>query len=271
MHAHPTPAGPPVASLRVYEPLSAFPESERRRWTAHLETVADPDAIDELERAESWLRVIRGPTVNIPRTDLPHPRVLRIDDQVFVCPPQLPLRCAAAGRAAFPTLPPVLATAATADLDKVVQTTSPGHDLRLRTLVAGWQVPTAWLVAVGAQDQDDAAPDRSVPGRHRLLAEHALTRIHRVLRALRGLVGDVDIVGEIEEMAHWLQDFDSRSWLEIDVRSVLSLLPGEAEQAVDDVRLGVECLLEGDTTGVAAAYQRIRRRADRLQAVSRAS
>jgi hypothetical protein len=74
---------------------------------------------------------------------------------------------------------------------------------------------------------------------------------------------------EIEVLGRWLEEFHPRGWLEIDGTKVARLVGGE--DGVDDVSWGLECLESGDSTGAAAAYQRIRRRSRMLVSLSRAS
>ena len=286
MPGPPTPPGPPITQLRVYEPLEAFPPEVRHRWERYAVSAPGPATLEQLERRESWRRVVAGPLAVNPPEDLGHARVVRINGVLLLCPLQVNLRSAAAAREAARTLPSVVAEAA---LDPAwakepepvdAEARAHGHDavagadgadgaglgfggdLRLRTLVAPWAMPWGWLLLVRPEERREHLNTYLTP------MSRARSRAARALKSLREHFEDAPITDEVEDVARWLEDFHPRSMLELDDRQT-SAIAGDG--GVEDVLMGLECLAEGDATGVAAAYQRLDRRARRLQGLSRAS
>ncbi|NLT56475.1 MAG: hypothetical protein GXX79_18320 [Actinomycetales bacterium] len=261
MTPHASPPGPPVTQLRVYEPLTAFPSSARRYWTRYAENVPSRSRIVDLERRECWRRVVLGPEAGALDVDGRNARVLVRDDEVFLCPLQLRERWAAAMRVANEVLPPIVTAVAFGRTEDAAD--APESSVPLRTLVAAWSLPLEWLVLVTAEDREN--------GVYLVSMARARARAARAVGTLREWLGDGGLAREVEGVTGWLNRFDARSWLELDDGPV-SRLAGDGDgDAVEDVRFGLESLAAGDATSVAAAYRRLRRRAERLVILSRSS
>ena len=84
-----------AAYLRVYEPVSAFREPDRSRWTAYADAPARPRRRDSLvaEHAEAVRRVITSPQVAVPEQESEYAYIRRADGITYVCPWQTRLRC----------------------------------------------------------------------------------------------------------------------------------------------------------------------------------
>jgi hypothetical protein len=132
-----------------------------------------------------------------------------------------------------------------------------------RALVRAWQLPVAWLALVRPADR---TPDG--PGRYVVPMGVCRDRAARALRTLLGALGEGGVAERVAETAQWLEGFDPRSWVELDARCVVALVDGDG---AEDVRMGLESLDDGDATGIAAAYRRIRRRDQLLRDLSRSS
>ncbi|MFN8075758.1 MAG: hypothetical protein U0Q15_10100 [Kineosporiaceae bacterium] len=305
------PPGPPTSTLRVYEPLAAF-GPEAKQLAALARRPLSREEADLAEREASWRRVVRGAGGQADDLDVVRFRV--VDGAVLACPAQVRLRCAAAAREAVRVLPaPVVAAAlgeggdaATPAQDSGgadqplprrpgppqaplrpglrpyvpegddLPTGAPAEDLRLRTLVAAWELPWAWLALV---EEGERGPGPEPV--YLVSMSKARTRAARARKAVREAAGEIDLLHDVEEVGRWLEDFHPRSWVELDLRDVARVLAadrarnGEAVDAedlgVEDVAMGLASLAEGDPTAVAAAYRRLMGRWQRLQALARAS
>lgn len=84
-----------AAYLRVYEPVSAFPEPDRSRWAAYAASPARPARRDLLaaEHLEALRRAIATPQIVIPDQESEHAYVRRAEGVAYVCPWQTRLRC----------------------------------------------------------------------------------------------------------------------------------------------------------------------------------
>src|ERR1700739_3038801 len=101
----PLPLGRPVchdttvmtyaAYLRVYEPVSAFPEPDRSRWAAYAASPARPARRDSVaaEHLEALRRAVATPQIVVPDRESGHAYVRRADGVTYVCPWQTRLRC----------------------------------------------------------------------------------------------------------------------------------------------------------------------------------
>jgi hypothetical protein len=278
----------PVTTLRVFEPLDAFPPPQRRALAAFADDPAAGRHAEEVERRAAWRRVLGRPDAELPVIA----RVLRVEGAVLVCPvsgeppgaslfggdagPSSARMSSPATGAAPGWLDGSAGTGAAADPAGDVTAASrggprpgtaagpgaPAVPPRRHTLVRAWDLPMAWLAIVHREDLTTSGG----PGRYVLPMARARARAARALRTLRSHVGELDVTADSEGLARWLEGFHSRSWVEVDARPVSALVGGE--DGAEDVRLGLESLTAGEAVAVAAAYQRLRRRSRRLDDLS---
>ncbi|HET9655609.1 MAG TPA: hypothetical protein VFP72_09665, partial [Kineosporiaceae bacterium] len=135
-----------------------------------------------------------------------------------------------------------------------------------RTLVRAWDLPLPWLAVVALSGRRAEGPGG---GLYLSPMGRARAQAARALRTLRVSMSGTELAVEVELLARWLEGFHPRSWVELDVRPVAALVGGD--DGLEDVRLGLECLAEGDSTGAAKAYQRLRQRSRLLTDISRLS
>ena len=85
---------PYAAYLRVYEPLSAFPEADGRRWAEYAASPGRPRRAGALaaEQAESLRRAIAFPPLPAPKRESDHAYVRWSEGITYVCPWQTRLR-----------------------------------------------------------------------------------------------------------------------------------------------------------------------------------
>ncbi|MDQ1292658.1 MAG: hypothetical protein QG608_538 [Actinomycetota bacterium] len=270
----------PATWLRVYEPETAFPRSRWERWGTLLEGGDTPKQVnaraDRAQLLTSWSGLLgRLPSTLV--SDDPV-RMLRREGTLLACPVLDPGPPGPEAATPSPADSPILSAEAdpeesgesgesgVARLEAGAQSPSGGNvEGRRRCLVKAWDLPIAWMVMV---DPEERAKDCPV-GQHLIPMGGARARVARGLRTLRRVLGDSETTMEIAILGRWLEEFHPQGWLEIDGTKVARLVGGE--DGVDDVGWGLECLESGDSTGAAAAYQRIRRRSRMLVSLSRAS
>jgi hypothetical protein len=121
-----------AAYIRVYEPVSAFREPDRSRWTAYADSPVRPRRRDSLvaEHAEALRRAIATPQVAAPAQESEHAYIRRADGITYVCPWQTRLRC-------------LLAYDRTRSAGDDQPVASPA---RLHILGSLWTVPLTWFV-----------------------------------------------------------------------------------------------------------------------------
>jgi len=247
---------PPYAAyLRVYEPLTAFPEPERSYWQDYAEQRRDPagerrTALDEGRRRLADL--IAVPPMAVPERESRDAFVHELDGVLYLCPWWTRLRSWIALdelREALPAalldavVPPVVRAQAEADWDRW---RAQHPDGRPWILTSTWNVPVSWFLlfedgereylparaeepcsgpepAAGPEgepvvegDADGARRPSAPVLRYRTPMSHARRRFARGFRVLRENLDDGPLVEAVEEVGRWLEEFHPRSLVELD-------------------------------------------------------
>ena len=201
---------PYAAYLRVYEPLSAFSDTERRYWAEYAASAQRPRraAALEAEQAEALGRLIATPPIAAPQRESGHAYVRWADGVTYICPWQTRLRSWLELARLRSTARPLLATAfAAGQADEALREFAcwQGQASSLRVFIQsctwavppGWFVPFApeerWLVLGGVNEADSRAPATAAATRTLIYAtamSQARRRVARALNALRRTSGD---------------------------------------------------------------------------------
>lgn len=258
---------PYVAYLRVYEPLSAFEESEAARWESYARAeAAATDTVTTLldEQKQSLTAVLQPTGLGSPSQFDDSAYVLRDGEDIFVCPHDIRLRS-------------WLALAELIDEigDEQLRLLSPGSlehvnpdfmswrnqnpdavpHIRQQT----WQVPPAWFLLVGPDQQETYQVGGRTSMRYRSPIVQARRRMSGAFAVVRRSFADEPIVDMLNELGSWLESFHPHSWLELDYAGVGSLLGEELENdgSCTDVSHAVTALSRGDVADATAAYERV--------------
>ena len=274
-----------AAYLRVYEPVSAFPEPDRSRWAAYAASPSRPARRDSVaaEHLEALHRAVATPQIAIPDRESDHAYVRRADGVTYLCPWQTRLRClisygrlrSAPGSPLASTLPARdedLAKAATARLAK--DRRQGGASLHI--LGSNWAVPLAWFVPFAAGERwlalgpgpDRASAAQTASATRALVYATAMSRarrrVARGLAALRGVPADaawapLHAEAELAEVGKWLEEFHPYSLVELDFGGLVHVLSDEAlrgDQSVAEIGAAIDGAARGDGELAAAMYTR---------------
>ncbi|MGI5245955.1 hypothetical protein [Dactylosporangium sp. CA-139066] len=264
--------------LRVYEPLAAFDRDDQLYWRRYVKegrAVALSDGPSRQQTAviealgAGWTRLPALPD---------EAYVLEADDTLLVCPWNLRIRVAEAALTARDGVPSVIADAFVPPvLAGLAQTIvddwrSGDHVLerglpRVHEQVATWGVPLRWFVFVDLEERElSLRPGRRVL-RYRTEISKARRRAHRAYAVLRRAIGDAPITVAVEETARWLEEFHSRSIVELDYGGLVHLMSDDA-LATDDspglVSAGLSNVARGDADAATEVYEKL---VDRWRAV----
>ncbi|MDP5226446.1 MULTISPECIES: hypothetical protein [Arthrobacter] len=294
MSLYDSPMGfPYVSSLRVYQPLEAFGPAQRRAILAQYGGALAPEHTigwhqvrDDVERREmrnSLHRIFRRPNDPYPGSRAELTRAIPDPGEqgsLLYCPNQAVLRAALAAEE--------LTDGSSAEsLHRIVPTdATERHQERLKTLVssglidsdllftrtATWGVPFAWFIFFHDTDRQEMLnhKDGSIATlRLYVSVMDAITRARGMVASLSLSAPELDFLEEMARVLSWLERFNPRSVMELDYGSVADKV--YPDESPNDVRLGIECLAEGDMTGAAAAYQRLVTRWVPLRHLGRAS
>lgn len=264
---------PYAAYLRVYEPVTAFPEPARTLWTVYADSRRRPRRIHALgvEHRDAALRMTGSPPEVVPERESRDAYVRRLEDMIYVCPWETRLRSwlaferfrnehAAGVAAAF--VPPPLSERVMGDFE---QWKRAGRSLRPHILTSTWHVPLDWFVpfarderclmlgrpGTGYSKSGDAAeehgghgPATAAPARTLIYVTsmgEARRRVSAALPVVRETLGDGtgDVyllsAGRLETLARWLGGFDPRALLELDYGGLVHLLDDRALRADESV------------------------------------
>ncbi len=277
-----TPVESPYAAfLRIYEPLSAWPPAQRRRWKAYAERpgAVDRAAVQAAEQLAARAAVLATPPVAAPGRESDDAYVLVAGGEVLVCPWETRLRSwealgtlqrALPPEAVHTFWPPAVLAQVAAERDRW---RSAYPEARPRTRTCTWRVPAPWFALVADEERQVTldAP-RAVVFRTPMV--QARRRAARALRTLRRSGYDGGAARELADVGRWLEEFHPRAWVELDYGGLVQLVDDDAlrtDASVSDVRAALTSLEAGDARAAARAYSRLQTRWDRVAELERAN
>ncbi len=287
-------AGLPFSStLRVYEPLEAFPEEQRATIQAAGAQAVSRAAVENAELLASLGRITRtgGDPFPTGRTDLvrvttaPAAEGGTADDGadadtepvLLYCPSQLVLRAGLAANALMEGIHGPLAELLIPEeqrdrhQERIDLVKARDGAVRVHTRASTWGIPFSWFSLFAESDRKDVveAGGRILTVRVWASITDALERARYAVANLALAAPDLDMLDDLAQLTEWLELFHVNSMVELDYGAVADkVYPDESPM---DIRLGIECLAEGDMTGAAAAYRRLASRWIPIRQLARAS
>nr|WP_246256334.1 hypothetical protein [Pseudarthrobacter oxydans] len=283
------------STLRVYEPLEAFPEEQRKAIQEAGARAASRAAVENAELLASLGRITRSGGDPFPtgRTDLvrvttaPAP-VAGSDSEpsadgagaepvLLYCPSQLVLRAGLAANALMEGIHGPLAELLIPEeqrdkhQERIDQVKARDGSTRVHTRASTWGIPFSWFSLFMESDHKDVVESggRIVTVRVWAPITEALERARYAVANLALAAPDLDMLDDLAQLTEWLEMFHVDSMVELDYGAVADkVYPDESPM---DIRLGIECLAEGDMTGAAAAYRRLASRWIPIRQLARAS
>lgn len=253
---------PYVASLRVYEPIDSFNQSDQERW--------HKIAITEATGYEEQLRALRR-TIFPSKTNMAGDGAHVIDHQGvrYVAPWSTDIRCWAALKDFKSSLPssviPFFLPPATEELIE-----EKGASLEAKVphiLTETWMIPPRWFALFD--------PDERLRGKNqfgpftiaRTDLDLAKKRCISAHSAVRKAFGPGPVEEEIIDLLNWLNVFHPRSIVELDYGGLANYLekalknngePGlEADTSIEDVHKSIAGLSAGDGLLAGEGYERL--------------
>ncbi|WP_284985168.1 MULTISPECIES: hypothetical protein [unclassified Arthrobacter] len=285
-------AGLPFSSsLRIYEPLEAFPPEQQQQLAAAGGKTGSRAAVENAELQASLGRITRpgGDPFPTGRTDLV--RMTRVPagrhaapdkdgvdaGRLLYCPSQLVIRAGLAANALMDgvhsPLADLLIPVSQRDKHQVrIDRLNAGEGAkRVHTRASTWGIPFSWFSLFAESDRKDVveADGRILTVRVWTPLTEALERARFAVAHLALAAPDLDMLDDLTQLTEWLELFHAQSMVELDYGAVADkVYPDDSPM---DVRLGIECLAEGDMTGAAAAYRRLASRWIPIRQLARAS
>ena len=266
---------PYVASLRIYEPLSAFEPADRLRWQ-------EIDANEDSRKVEQQLALRRlvFPEPPTGRPDGAH--VLDIDGQRFVSPWSTATRCWAAldnFKDSLPAsvvplfFPPGLEEVITAGVDLM-------EDRVPHILTETWVIPPRWFSIFLPEEKITGTDDDGIFCRYLTKISDAKARTQVSHQTVLRSFGEGVVESEIQHLLDWLELFHPQSRVELDYGGLAGYLDsllrnsGEvglvADTSVEDVLMSLAGLAAGDGALAGQGYERLVTRWRSVQAIESA-
>jgi hypothetical protein len=285
-------AGLPFSStLRVYEPLDAFPEEQRPAIQAAGARTASRAAVENAELLASLGRITRSGGDPFPtgRTDLVRVTTAPAsqggtpdgdadsEPVLLYCPSQLVLRAGLAANALMEGIHGPLAELLIPEeqrdrhQERIDLVKARDGSIRVHTRASTWGIPFSWFSLFMESDHKDVveAAGRILTVRVWAPITEALERARYAVANLALAAPDLDMLDDLAQLTEWLEQFHVESMVELDYGAVADkVYPDDSPM---DIRLGIECLAEGDMTGAAAAYRRLASRWIPIRQLARAS
>jgi hypothetical protein len=270
-----------AAHLRVYEPLGALPEDERKRWATYVESGHAPSR--PLLMAREHEAALAAALAVPPKVDFGRGEqafVRHLDGLTYVCPTRLQLRVWEALEDFCSRLPDEILEAflpaplcASAELahDTWVST---NPDVRPGILSSTWSVPAPWFALFEAEERRLVLGERrsaSAPtpgalaqtGLDRALVyltamSRARRRAARALHVAQRSLGDGPAVDALDEIGRWLEEFHPHSLVELDYGGLVHLLDDEAlsaDTSVAEIGEALEQLAKGEVVAAGELYE----------------
>ena len=280
-----------AAHLRVYEPLGAYSEDERQRWTSYVDGGPPSRAVLMAMEHEAGLAAACAVP---PRLDLGSDRdyayVRHLDGLTYVCPWRLQLRAWQAVEEFRSELPDEIADAflpAAAVLATSVEYdawTASNPDVQPGIRSCTWSIPLPWFalfepeerrLVLGARGTVSAggpdAPART--GLDRALVyltamSRARRRAARALHVVQRAFDEGPAVEALDGIGRWLEEFHPHSLVELDYGGLVHLMDDEAlsaDDSVGEIAAALDHLGQSDVGAAGSRYEAV---VDRWRAIA---
>lgn len=266
---------PYVASLRIYEPLSAFDPVDRLRWQS-IDSSIDSRRTEQ----ELALRRVVFPEPPAGRPDGAH--VLDINDVRYVSPWSTATRCWAALDDFKDSLPSSITPFfVPQSLEEVITT---GVDLledRVPHIITEtWVIPPRWFSLFIPEERVRGEDEDGIYSFARTTMAKARERATRSHEIVLGAFGQGSVEQEIENLLDWLELFHPESLVELDYGGLANYLDNvlraqgldgiDDDSSIEDVAHSLAGLAAGDGAVAGQGYERLVTRWRSVQAIESA-
>lgn len=252
----------PQSYLRVFQPLSAFPDDERARWERYLVEGG------HLRQAKTVYRqlLVAGRLGLLAPHETEHADIRLIDGEYHICPWRTRIRVLSSLLTLRDTAVPEVAEQLVPD-GEARRVTRELARLRRRDpsavpfiLEATWHVPLRWFVLFTDEERRFAdLPDATTTILYSTTVGRARRRLDWALSVVRR--SELEPLEEaLVGLARWLASFDRRSMVELDYARLARLVPWpelEEDHSARDMNEAIEALNGGEISRSADLYQEV--------------
>ncbi|WP_394940632.1 hypothetical protein [Psychromicrobium sp. YIM B11713] len=264
---------PYLSMLRLYLPMDSFNEPTQLLIQRAAPSVQDRMRSDLQELTDSLGRIIRDE--QIPGASSERVRSLQLSNEspvLFNLNQVLPRSLLALDELRQGNNAKLASAVFSAELLKEAEErVSEGTGQATLTRSSSWGIPFGWFVMISESDRTEVVESRSrvITVRVHVPITVAAQRLSEAIENLEVSAPELDLLDELQDLQVWLDGVSPEAVLELDYGALADRI--YPDESPTDVRLGLECLAEGDLTGAAAAYRRLASRWIPIRQLSRAS
>ena len=267
---------PYVASLRIYEPLSAFEPADRLRWQG----IAIDDASYIFEETLALRRLV-FPEPPAGRPDGVH--ILEVDGERYISPWATATRCWAALDNFKDSLPstvvpffitPAIEDVITAGVDLL-------EDKVPHILNETWVIPPRWFLLFQPDERQRGEDTHGLFTTARTTIALAKSRAQAAHETVVSAFGEGPVEQDLENLLAWLEMFHPKSFVELDYGGLATYLDkslrdnGEdgllADTSIEDVSHSLSGLAAADGMVAGQGYERLMSRWRNVQSLESAN
>ena len=253
---------PYVASLRIYEPITAFSEEDQSRWS-HISTTT-PTGRDEQQRALRRTIVTEPPALKL---DGAH--ILEIDNKKYIAPWSTAARCWSALDDFKSSIPLTISSFfLPKEIENALSLNSESIEDKVSHIItATWSIPPRWFSLFEAPERIRGTNDDGAFTILRTSISNAKQRCLFSHQAVVSAFGNGPIEQEIADLLQWLAIFNDESIVECDYGGLAIYLEksivenGEAglnaDTSIEDVARSLAGLAAGDEALAGQGYERL--------------
>ena len=250
---------PYVASLRIYEPLSAFEAADRLRW----------DAVDlfESKTAEQRDALVRVATLQLPSQRPDGAHILDLDGMRYVSPWSTSVRTWASLNEFKSTVPStVVPFFVSNSYEEALQDSIDFTASKVPHIISQtWIIPPRWFALFETHERLRGHDNDGAYVFCRTEITKAIGRAKTTHNAVRSAFGEGPVEQEILDLIDWLEMFHPKSIVELDYGGLadyleLSLAEEgglEADTSIEDIQSSIAGLAVGDGALAGRGYERL--------------
>ena len=250
---------PYVASLRIYEPLSAFEAADRLRW----------DAVDlfESKTAEQRDALVRVATLQLPSQRPDGAHILDLDGMRYVSPWSTSVRTWASLNEFKSTVPStVVPFFVSNSYEEALQDSIDFTASKVPHIISQtWIIPPRWFALFETHERLRGHDNDGAYVICRTEIAKAIGRAKTTHNAVRSAFGEGPVEQEILDLIDWLEMFHPKSIVELDYGGLadyleLSLAEEgglEADTSIEDIQSSIAGLAVGDGALAGRGYERL--------------
>lgn len=250
---------PYVASLRIYEPLTAFEAADRLRW----------DAVDLFESkvAEQKDALVRVATLQLPSQRPDGAHILDLDGMRYVSPWSTSVRTWASLNEFKSSVPStVVPFFVSNSYEEALQDSIDFTASKVPHIISQtWIIPPRWFAMFETHERLRGHDNDGAYVICRTEIAKAIGRAKTTHNAVRSAFGEGPVEQEILDLIDWLEMFHPKSIVELDYGGLadyleLSLAEEgglEADTSIEDIQSSIAGLAVGDGALAGRGYERL--------------